>query len=509
MNLKGYDGTDGNHPLHTLVSGNLAREVGLYEKQNSFYMQAKTAQSKILNNVFFNGPRAGINLNDGFGGGDEIAGNLVFSTCRESGDHGPVNSWDRQPYLTTVDTGEPSLIAAWREIHHNFLIDNYSPQENVDNDDGSYKYKTHDNFLVYGLQGLKGDYGGHTNHHYKNLYAYVGLVLLFWDAPMDDATPDHFTGNRVVFNKVSGLATLKNGKGSWCLYQEKGLETVKSGTCPGFSEEWTWATTGFMDQPVLHASDIWALDGNGKLRNHDSGHCMIAQPDNSVAMAPCDDPRAESQRWKVSNGTLALEGAPGGQNGAPLCLEEGDGGALSMWPCKPDWEGQQWSLDLIRKEQIGAVGSPEHGFDPRAQTSHCSGPGQVVMKDNQYFTESGVLYECGVNMEDYQVSGQDTGSTVSVTPPDDEILGWARELLWSQLPAFGVARAADMLIAKNNAERIQGVQVRSGGVGSAAIALGVAALTTAVGAATWRWRVEKQSPPGGVEKEVLLEAGDA
>ena len=49
---------------------------------------------------------------------------------------GPFNSWDRQPYLTTVRTGEPSMIMQWREIHHNFFIDNYSPQENVDNDDG-------------------------------------------------------------------------------------------------------------------------------------------------------------------------------------------------------------------------------------------------------------------------------------------------------------------------------------------------------------------------------------
>lgn len=70
-----------------------------------------------------NGPRAGINANDGFGGGDEIAHNLVFSTCRESGDHGPFNSWDRQPFLTTVRDGSPSMIMAWRHIHHNFFID--------------------------------------------------------------------------------------------------------------------------------------------------------------------------------------------------------------------------------------------------------------------------------------------------------------------------------------------------------------------------------------------------
>ena len=59
------------------------------------------------------------------------------------------NSWDRQPFLTLVRTGAPSMQMQWREIHHNFFIDNYSPQENVDNDDGSAYYHTHDNFLVY------------------------------------------------------------------------------------------------------------------------------------------------------------------------------------------------------------------------------------------------------------------------------------------------------------------------------------------------------------------------
>eukprot|EP00967_Tisochrysis_lutea_P018151 scaffold20574_cov34-Tisochrysis_lutea.AAC.4 len=84
----GVDGTDGEHPRHTTVTGCVAREIGLYEKQSSFYVQAKTAEARVVGNVFFNGPRAGINFNDGFGGGDEIARNLVFSTCRESGDHG-------------------------------------------------------------------------------------------------------------------------------------------------------------------------------------------------------------------------------------------------------------------------------------------------------------------------------------------------------------------------------------------------------------------------------------
>ena len=50
-------------------------------------------------NLCYNGPRAGINWNDGFAGGSTVAGNLVFNMVRETGDHGPYNSWDRQPYL--------------------------------------------------------------------------------------------------------------------------------------------------------------------------------------------------------------------------------------------------------------------------------------------------------------------------------------------------------------------------------------------------------------------------
>jgi hypothetical protein len=39
-----------------------------------------------------NGPRAGINWNDGFAGNNRVEGNLVFNMVRETGDHGPFNS---------------------------------------------------------------------------------------------------------------------------------------------------------------------------------------------------------------------------------------------------------------------------------------------------------------------------------------------------------------------------------------------------------------------------------
>ena len=88
---KAFSGMGENWPRWNLIEHNMVREVGHFEKQNSFYVQAKTAQSTIRNNLFFNGPRAGVNYNDKFGGGDVLEGNLIFNTCRESGDHGPFN----------------------------------------------------------------------------------------------------------------------------------------------------------------------------------------------------------------------------------------------------------------------------------------------------------------------------------------------------------------------------------------------------------------------------------
>ena len=62
-------------------------ELGVWGKQTSFCFQAKSCRNL---NIFFNGPRAGINSND---------------TCRKSGDHGPFIGSDRQVYVTKVRDG--------------------------------------------------------------------------------------------------------------------------------------------------------------------------------------------------------------------------------------------------------------------------------------------------------------------------------------------------------------------------------------------------------------------
>ena len=163
------DGTAGNQPRGTKIIGNLMHEIGIFGKQTSAYFQSLACETQFMGNVFFNGPRAGINFNDGFGGGNWVAENLGFNMVRETGDHGPFNSWDRQPYLTNVNNGTPSLTPAQSNLTRNFLINNYHSTWPIDHDDGScYYYDTY-NFLVYG--GYK-NYLGHSKTVEYNYYIY-------------------------------------------------------------------------------------------------------------------------------------------------------------------------------------------------------------------------------------------------------------------------------------------------------------------------------------------------
>jgi hypothetical protein len=199
----GPDGRGGQQPWGTVIANNLVRELGIWQKQSSMWFQAVTAQTQLVDNVHFNGPRAGVNFNDGFAGGDTMKGNLIANCVRESGDHGPFNSWDRVPYITDIGStpGKPTIIPALRDISQNFIISTYSSQEAIDTDDGSAYYNTHDNFFVYAANGLKSDFGGHDNYHNDNLYGYVNNC---WKSQGLNGNSDQFINNTCVTNSDTG-----------------------------------------------------------------------------------------------------------------------------------------------------------------------------------------------------------------------------------------------------------------------------------------------------------------
>lgn len=149
----------------------------------------KKVETHFICLTVVSGARAAINLNDQFGGENVIENNLIFNVVRETADHGPINSWGRQPYITKVRDGvTPSITPAPTVISRNFIISNYNGHEAVDTDDASEYFAVHHNFFVYGSNGLKSDFGGHDVVHHNNLYGYV-LGRCFYLSPATMANP--------------------------------------------------------------------------------------------------------------------------------------------------------------------------------------------------------------------------------------------------------------------------------------------------------------------------------
>ena len=78
-----YNGTAGLQPRYTYIQQNFFHDIGIFQKQSAAWFQAKSALTFVEQNVMFNLPRAAININDGFGGGNIIQFNIIFNTCRE------------------------------------------------------------------------------------------------------------------------------------------------------------------------------------------------------------------------------------------------------------------------------------------------------------------------------------------------------------------------------------------------------------------------------------------
>ena len=167
----GIDGfTVTSQPTNTLIQSNLFRETGIYIKQSSPVFLTLSRSISIIGNLMFNMPRAAININDGFYGNHTISHNVIFNSVRETTDHGPINSWDRQPYLSdAMQSGSPSLRQHESYIHHNVLFNNYRSVWPIDHDDGSCHYEDSYNFLVY---GGKKNYLGNSKMDHHEIYVY-------------------------------------------------------------------------------------------------------------------------------------------------------------------------------------------------------------------------------------------------------------------------------------------------------------------------------------------------
>ena len=106
--------------------------------------------------------------------------------------HGPINSWDRLPFLTDV-SGTGSFESVKTHVEIVLIFANYGGSQGFDTDDGSSFYAIHDN-VMYAADGMKMDYGGEQSTRGFILYSLAEGQFAYTGHDSD------FYGNLVVTN---------------------------------------------------------------------------------------------------------------------------------------------------------------------------------------------------------------------------------------------------------------------------------------------------------------------
>ncbi|TXK83784.1 right-handed parallel beta-helix repeat-containing protein [Paenibacillus sp. N3.4] len=90
------------------VCNNLIHDIGTFGKQTAGVFMSVSKENTVSHNHICHVPRAAICINDGTWGGHVIAFNDIHDTVRETGDHGPFNSWGRDRFWCLNQSHGPS-----------------------------------------------------------------------------------------------------------------------------------------------------------------------------------------------------------------------------------------------------------------------------------------------------------------------------------------------------------------------------------------------------------------
>lgn len=168
-------GTQQSFPGENIISNNLIHDCGVFGKQIAGVFISISERNTVSHNLIYNMPRAGICINDGWGGGQVIEFNKVHDTVLETKDHGPFNSWGRSAFWCLqqshgpISHGAGNVRAITRYpiiIRHNYFRENrrqaYFRRNNlwgIDLDDGSSNTHIYNNLCVgIGVKLREGDY---------------------------------------------------------------------------------------------------------------------------------------------------------------------------------------------------------------------------------------------------------------------------------------------------------------------------------------------------------------
>ena len=148
-----------DYPKHCRISNNLMDHFGIIGKQVAGVIISMAEEVTVSHNTIYHCPRAAICINDGCWGGHVIEYNDAFNTVRESGDHGPFNSWGRDRWWkTSYHSGKDiETFAKARSRLDNYKVTHIRYNRfshpgghswGIDLDDGSTNYHVYSNLCL-------------------------------------------------------------------------------------------------------------------------------------------------------------------------------------------------------------------------------------------------------------------------------------------------------------------------------------------------------------------------
>lgn len=145
-----------DYPRNILIDNCLFYNLGTEDKQSAGVCISLAYRVTVAHSTLFHLPRAGVNICENAFGGHIVRDCDIFDCVRETGDHGPFNSWGRDRfwslggYNTDGKFGKTkkeyvlSDMLEENRIIHNRVVGNHG--FGIDLDDGSSNYTIEDNF---------------------------------------------------------------------------------------------------------------------------------------------------------------------------------------------------------------------------------------------------------------------------------------------------------------------------------------------------------------------------
>lgn len=199
-----------NYPQDIQISNCAFYNLGTEDKQSAGVCISLALRVTVDRCTLHHLPRAAVNICENAFGGHTISNCDLFDCVRETGDHGPFNSWGRDRFWTVSNASDhtgknglkkkPYALADMLEpnaIRHNRVVG--SRGFGIDLDDGSSNYQIEDNLCIgVGIKLREGFYRTVRN----NLLLNAPLDLHATYAGNDDVLTDNIVCNRTPLRPI-------------------------------------------------------------------------------------------------------------------------------------------------------------------------------------------------------------------------------------------------------------------------------------------------------------------